>query len=151
MYIYDISNPSQPAFVSEFQHGTACDPVVVDGAFAYVTLRGGNGCGATESGLFVIDIADLTQPELLTSYPMEEPYGLGVKDNLLFVCDGSYGLKVFDKTNVPDLALLQHFEGMTTFDVIPLDQHLLMVGEEVLYQYAYSESSLDLISSFALN
>ena len=31
MYIYDITNPAVPTFVSEFQHGTACDPVVVDG------------------------------------------------------------------------------------------------------------------------
>ncbi|MBT8284020.1 MAG: hypothetical protein HKO75_01450, partial [Flavobacteriaceae bacterium] len=77
MYIYDISSPAQPSFVSEFQHGTACDPVVVDGDFAYVTLRGGNGCGATESGLFVIDIVDISNPALLKSYPMEEPYGLG--------------------------------------------------------------------------
>lgn len=40
MYIFDISNPAVPAFVSEFQHGTACDPVVVDGDYAFVTLRG---------------------------------------------------------------------------------------------------------------
>ncbi|MEX0290656.1 MAG: LVIVD repeat-containing protein, partial [Flavobacteriaceae bacterium] len=42
MYIYDISSPATPSFISEFQHGTACDPVVVDGDYAYVTLRGGN-------------------------------------------------------------------------------------------------------------
>src|SRR5690606_16325402 len=39
MYIYDITNPAMPTFVSEFQHGTACDPVVVDENYAYVTLR----------------------------------------------------------------------------------------------------------------
>jgi hypothetical protein len=151
MYIYDISNPSQPVYISEFQHGTACDPVVVDGDYAYVTLRGGNGCGATESGLFVIDITDLTNPVLLSTYPMDEPYGLGFKDNMLFVCDGSYGLKVYDKTNVPDLVAVQHFEDITTFDVIPLEQHLLMVGDEVLYQYTYTGTNLELISTFALN
>jgi hypothetical protein len=151
MYIYDISTPAQPSFVSEFQHGTACDPVVVDGDYAYVTLRGGNGCGATESGLFVIDIADLTQPALLTSYPMEEPFGLGVRGDRLFVCDGQFGLKVFDKSNTPDLVAVQHFENITTFDVIPLEQHLLMIGEEVLYQYSYEANNLELISSFSLN
>ena len=93
MYIYDISNPELPELVSEFQHGTACDPVVVDDTYAYVTLRGGNLCGATESGLYIIDIQDLTQPELKVIYPMDEPYGLGVKDELLFICDGASGLK----------------------------------------------------------
>ena len=58
MYIYDISSPETPSFISEFQHGTACDPVVVDGDYAFVTLRGGNNCGATESGLFIVDISD---------------------------------------------------------------------------------------------
>ncbi|NNK10638.1 MAG: hypothetical protein HKP08_04780, partial [Flavobacteriaceae bacterium] len=147
MYIYDISSPAQPNFVSEFQHGTACDPVVVDGNFAYVTLRGGNGCGATESGLFIIDIADISNPALLMSYPMDEPYGLGVKDEKLFVCDGSFGLKVYDKTNVPELTPLEHFEGMTTFDVIPMADQLLMIGDGILYQYAYTETSLELIST----
>ncbi len=42
MYIYDISAPDTPKYVSELQHVTSCDPVVVDDKYAYVTLRGGN-------------------------------------------------------------------------------------------------------------
>jgi hypothetical protein len=151
MYIYDITEPSSPSFISEFQHGTACDPVVVDGDFAYITLRGGNSCGATESGLFLVDISDISNPSLTATYPMEEPYGLGIMDNKLFVCDGSYGLKVYDTTNVPELLALQQFEDITTFDVIPLQDHLLMVGEGTLYQYRYSNMGLELISSMSLH
>ncbi|NND14956.1 MAG: hypothetical protein HKN89_01380 [Eudoraea sp.] len=150
MYIYDITEPAVPSFVSEFQHGTACDPVVVDGDYAYVTLRGGNACGALESGLFIVDISDITNPFLAESYPMEEPYGLGIKDEKLFVCDGSYGLKVYDKTNVEDLLPLQHFEDIITFDVIPMDTHLLMVGEDTLYQYEYLANEIQLLSSINL-
>jgi len=151
MYIYDISSPSSPTFVSEFQHGTACDPVVVDGDYAYVTLRGGNMCGATESGLFIVDISDIAAPTLAISYPMDGPYGLGVKDEKLFVCDGDSGLKVYDKTDIEDLVALNHFEDINTFDVIPLEDSLLMVGEEVLYQYEYLESSIELLSTLELN
>jgi hypothetical protein len=151
MYIYDISSPANPTFVSEFQHGTACDPVVVDGDYAFVTLRGGNNCGATESGLFIVDISNITNPSLTSSYPMEEPYGLGVKNEKLFVCDGSAGLKVYDKTNVEDLVELQHFEDIVTFDVIPLENNLLMVGDGVLYQYEYENTNIRLISSISLN
>ncbi|WP_233268640.1 LVIVD repeat-containing protein [Cellulophaga sp. L1A9] len=150
MYIYDISSPSTPQFVSEFQHGTACDPVVVDDKYAYVTLRGGNSCGATESGLFVIDIQDIKNPTLLKSYEMEEPYGLGLKDNLIFVCDGKAGLKVYDKTDVENLEALNHFENIITFDVIPLKNSLLMVGDDVLYQYQYEERSIALLSTLSL-
>lgn len=55
--IYDIKNPEIPEFISEFRHGTACDPVFVDGDYAYVTLKGGNFCGNTESGPYVVDIS----------------------------------------------------------------------------------------------
>ncbi|MEM8848075.1 MAG: hypothetical protein AAGD17_13325 [Bacteroidota bacterium] len=151
MYIYDISSPATPTFVSEFQHGTACDPVVVDGDYAYVTLRGGNGCGALESGLFIVDISDIEKPELTISYPMDEPYGLGIRDEKLFICDGSAGLKVYDKTDVEGLSLLNHFKDIVTFDVIPLENHLIMVGDEILYQYEYLEDRIRLISQIGLN
>lgn len=151
MYIYDISTPATPTFVSEFQHGTACDPVVVDGNYAYVTLRGGNSCGATESGLFIVDISDINNPALTVSYPMDGPYGLGVKDEKLFVCDGDSGLKVYDKSDVEDLIALNHFKDINTFDVIPLEENLLMVGENVLYQYEYLENDIRLLSTLQLN
>lgn len=151
MYIYDISSPATPTFVSEFQHGTACDPVVVDGDYAYVTLRGGNECGALESGLFIVDISEITEPKLATSYPMDEPYGLGIKDEKLFICDGSSGLKVYDKTDIEDLKTLNHFKDIVTFDVIPLESHLIMVGDEVLYQYEYLDNKIKLISQIGLN
>jgi len=150
MYIYGITDPAHPEFISEFQHGTACDPVVVDGSHAFVTLRGGNACGATESGLFVIDISNLTQPVLQASYPMDEPYGLGVRDNKLFVCDGQSGLKVFDKSEVEQLRPLNQFTDLTAYDVIPLQQCLLVVGDGNLYQYSYLEDDLKWISTFSL-
>lgn len=150
MYIYDITDPAIPQFISEFQHGTACDPVVVDDNYAYVTLRGGNGCGATESGLYIVDIRDIENPQLVKSYPLNGPYGLGLKDSQLFVCDGDSGLKVYDKTDVMDLKELSHFEDIITYDVIPLESHLLMVGDGVLYQYNYQEGGLDLMSTLAL-
>ncbi|SNY94457.1 LVIVD repeat-containing protein [Flagellimonas pacifica] len=151
MYIYDISSPSKPTFVSEFEHGTACDPVVVDGDYAYVTLRGGNECGALESGLFIVDISDIENPKLAIDYPMDEPYGLGIKGEKLFVCDGKSGLKVYDKTDIEDLKSLNHFKDIVTFDVIPLETHLIMVGDGVLYQYEYLDDKIKLISQIGLN
>ena len=151
MYIYDIESPAAPQFVSEFQHGTACDPVVVDDKYAYITLRAGNSCGALDSSLQIVDITDLKNPKLTKSYKMVNPYGLGIKDDLLFICDGSSGLKVYDKTDVENLKLINHFESINTFDVIPLESHLLMIGENVLYQYTYEGEGINLLSQFSLN
>ncbi|NHF61484.1 hypothetical protein FK220_019180 [Flavobacteriaceae bacterium TP-CH-4] len=151
MYIYDITSPETPSYVSEFVHGTACDPVVVDGNFAYVTLRGGNACGGIESGLYIIDVTNLADPKLRKFYGLKEPYGLGIKDEKLFICDGSAGLKVYDKSDVDNLRLLNHFENIITYDVIPLQNSLLMIGDNVLYQYEYLEDQIQLLSTFDLN
>jgi len=151
MYIYDISIPATPTYISEFVHGTACDPVVVDGDYAYVTLKGDNWCGNTESGLYIVNLKDLKNPELQKFYPLKGPNGLGFKDDKLFICDGSDGLKVYDKSNVDDLKLLNHFEDIVTYDVIPLQNSLLMIGDKVLYQYRYFEDNIRLLSTFDLH
>ncbi len=151
MYIYDITEPQKPTFISEFRHGTACDPVVVDGDYAYVTLKGGNFCGNADSGLYVVDVSDLANPELKVIYPMSGPNGLGIKGDRLFVCDGEAGLKVFDKSDAPNVTEIDHFEDIFAYDVIPLDGSLLMIGEQTLYQYDYVENNIELISTFELN
>lgn len=141
MYIYSLSTPSNPEYISEFRHASACDPVVVDGDYAYVTLRGGNLCGAIESQLDVIDISEMQEPQLVATYSMEEPYGLGIDGNVLFVCDGDAGLKVYDATDPLTIAdnQLAHYADINAFDVIPLGNVLLMIGIDGLYQYDYKD------------
>lgn len=150
MYIYSIENPEKPQFISEFRHGTACDPVVVDGDYAYVTLKGGNFCGNTESGLYIVDISDLKNPELKVIYPMYGPNGLGIKGDTLFVCDGSAGLKVYDKSNAPNISLVNTFEDILAYDVIPLSSSLLMIGEGALFQYEYVNNDIRLLCTLQL-
>lgn len=150
MYIYSLENPAHPKYVSELVHWTGCDPVVVNGNYAYLTIRGGNNCGDQESILEVIDVADKSAPALINSYKMDNPYGLGVKENTLFVCDGTSGLKVFDVSNPLDLKLLQTFSSLNAKDVIPLPNSLLMIGDNVLYQYVYVDGTINLISTYSL-
>lgn len=151
MYIYSLSNPAAPEYVSDFTHWEGCDPVVVDGDYAYLTLRGGNLCGQDESVLEVIDISDKTNPTLAARYVLENPYGLGIKDNMLFVCDGTAGLKLFDKTNPLNISIKKAYKNIQATDVIPLENNLIMIGGKTLYQYEYGDNELKLISSFSLN
>ena len=151
MYIYSIENPAAPSYVSRIDHVMGCDPVVVQGDWAYVTIRGGNDCGQNLSQLEVIDISNKNMPERVAVYEMAEPYGLGIKDDHLFVCDGSEGLKVFDASATPEISLIDHFENIETYDVIPLENVLLMVGGDILYQYRYTSEGIVLLSSFSLN
>ncbi|WP_029510550.1 LVIVD repeat-containing protein [Marinilabilia salmonicolor] len=140
MFVYSLQDPSSPQFISQFRHASACDPVVVEGDYAYVTLRGGNLCGAIESQLEVIDISVIEYPELLETYPMTEPYGLGIENEVLFLCDGKAGLKIY-YANDPyaiDENMIAHYKDIDAYDVIPLGEVLLVIGEDGLYQYDYS-------------
>jgi hypothetical protein len=141
MYIYSLTDPSNPQFISTFWHATGCDPVVVEDNLAYVTLRAGNLCGNNLSQLDVIDISDITTPKLLKEYSMEEPYGLGVDNHILFICDGEAGLKIYDASDplvIDDHKIVQ-YSGINAWDVIPLGEVLLMIGTDGLYQYDYSD------------
>ena len=72
----------------------------------------------------------MRDPQLRVIYPMEGPNGLGIKGDKLFVCDGDAGLKVFDKSAAPNITQVNHFENIITYDVIPLTNSLLMIGDE---------------------
>ena len=142
MFIYNIDNPHNPTFVSSYTHATACDPVVVDDNYAYVTLRSGNNCNNVIDQLEVINIQNLANPQLLATYPMHNPHGLGIDETTLFICDGSEGLKIYNASNVLNIAnnQLAHFNNIQAFDVIPYgNKKLLMIGENGLYQYDYSD------------
>lgn len=138
MYIFDNKNPIQPMFLSKFEHARACDPVVVDGDIAYVTLRDGTTCQGFNNQLDVVDVSTLTRPKLLKSYPMEHPHGLALKDKTLYLCEGEHGLKAFDVTNweTIDENQLTHQKGFATYDAIALPNDILLViGQDGFYQF----------------
>lgn len=141
MYILDVSSPESPATISNYQHMRSCDPVVADDNYAYVTLRSGTACQGFSNQLEVIDIRDLHDPKLLKTYPMTNPHGLGIDHNILFICDGDDGLKTFDATDINkiDQNLLAHYKDLNALDVIPFNNILMMVGEDGIFQFDYSD------------
>lgn len=140
MRIYDISVPNSPMYIADFWHVTGCDPVVVSGNYAYITLRGGNNCGNNLNLLVVVSIENIYKPVELKSYPMEGPYGLGIDDPTLFICDGDAGLKVYDVSDPLNINkyLLAQYPDIQAFDVIPINGLLIMIGDDGLYQYDYT-------------
>ncbi|RDC61626.1 hypothetical protein AHMF7616_00206 [Adhaeribacter pallidiroseus] len=142
MFIYGLSNPAVPAYLGGYSHLRACDPVVVEGNYAYVTLRANANsvCGGTANQLDVVDISNAAMPQVRKTYPMQNPHGLGIDKNALFICEGNYGLKVFNATN-PDAITdnqLNHLKDLHAFDVIPLGKNLLVIGEDGFRQYDYT-------------
>jgi hypothetical protein len=144
MFIFDNSDPSNPKQLSSFSHARACDPVVADDEYAYVTLRSVNNltrCGDAPSDvLSVVDIRDLSNPRLYKTFPMEHPYGLGIDGRNLFICEGDKGLKRYDKTSVWDIDknLKERLSDINAVDVIPFGNVLIVTGKDGIYQYDYS-------------
>jgi len=136
MHIVNALDEFNPYFMSGFSHATACDPVVVDGNTAYITVRGGSTCGAIQDQVNVIDITDIGNPTLLSTYLLSQPYGLGIRNNILYVCSATEGLEVFDASNTSGL-LLKNSYADNVKDVIPLESHLITVGSNKIIQYRY--------------
>lgn len=150
MIIYDITNAQTLIRKSTYSHMRSCDPVVVEDTLAYMTLRSGTNCGGNINCLDVVNIKNLSAPSLVRSYPMTNPYGLGKKGNLLFVCDGSAGLKVYNSTDAKNISsnLIYSYPNIKAFDAIPIGDILVLIGDDGLYQYNYSNiSNITLMSS----
>jgi hypothetical protein len=146
MFIYDLSSPSDPALQGQFSHVRSCDPVITDGQKAYVTLRSGNTCQGFTNQLEVLDVTTLSNPTLLKTYPMTNPHGLSKDDNLLFICDGSDGLKIYD-ASLASFKMVKSFSNFETYDVIALNGLAIVVAKDGLYQYDYrNQSDIKLLS-----
>lgn len=146
MHIVGLQDEFNPIYTSSFTHSTGCDPVVVEGNTAYITVRGGNSCGAIEDQVNVIDITDINTPIEHSTYFLSNPYGLGIKNHILYVCNDN-GINVFDAQN-PNEIMLQNTIETTSKDVIPLSSHLIAVGDNVIHQYNYTDNfGLELIST----
>jgi len=152
MFVFDISNPVQPVRMGTFTHMRACDPVVTDGNFAYVTLRAGNFCDGTTNELDVINVQNLPSTQLVSTYAMSNPYGLAKDGNVLFICDGKSGLKVYDASNVQDIRKISEVKGIETYDVIAENKKLILVSKDGLYQYDYTDAyNLHQLSRLTVN
>lgn len=140
MLIFSVANPNEPNQIGVINHAQACDPVVVKDNYAYVTIRSGNICGQNINQLDIIDISNLSNPVLMETFQMVNPHGLGIDNNLLFICDGSAGLKVFDATNPLTVGnhLLHQFDNITAIDIIPFNNVAIMISSDAITQYDYS-------------
>ena len=131
------STTVEPVSIGQFEHGRACDPVIADGDYAYVTLHAGTMCGGEQNELNVIDIKDMANSKLVKTYDLKKPTGLSKDGNLLFVCDGTE-VKVYNAANPASLVLIKQIKSNEPYDAIAANKKLLVVTADGLYQYDYS-------------
>ena len=139
MHIYDASTPSSPTRMAVYEHVQACDPVVVNEDFAFVTLRVGTACNGVNE-LHVIDIKNPYSPTLKKSYPMLHPHGLGLAGDFLYIAEGVHGLKSFNVSDVMsiDQNQLEFLTSQKSVDLIPGPKSLIVIGPDGVCQFDYS-------------
>ncbi|HEX7585587.1 MAG TPA: hypothetical protein VF373_12935, partial [Prolixibacteraceae bacterium] len=142
MIVQSLELPEKPSQIGTFSHMTSCDPVVIKGDLAFVTLKGGTTCrGGTVNQLDVVRMsAGYSKFELLKSYPMYGPQGLGIDGDLLFVCDGDAGLKIYNAADPLAINnnMIASFPLINAYDVIPMNNYLFMIGDKGFMLYDYS-------------
>ncbi|MGB0523306.1 MAG: LVIVD repeat-containing protein [Flammeovirgaceae bacterium] len=157
MYIFDITDRDNPVQLSLYQHILACDPVAVKGDYAYVTLRSTSACnfGNGQNLLDVVDISDLRNPRAVNSINMDTPYGLGIDGEHLFISKGLNGLDHFSIRIPTNPVITEQLTNIPhNVDVIAVSNQyysnlLIVTGEAGIYQYDYSNGTLQLISQLS--
>lgn len=141
LIVQSLEVPERPSAAGTYSHMTSCDPVVIKGDLAFVTLKGGTTCrGGTLNQLDVIRMSDnYSKFNLLKSYPMYGPNGLGIDGDLLFICDGYAGLKIYNAAD--PLTITDHpiasFPSIHAYDIIPMSNYLFLIGEDGFLLYDY--------------
>ncbi|MEM9339432.1 MAG: hypothetical protein AAGA66_11935 [Bacteroidota bacterium] len=151
MLIYNIDSRSNPTFLSSVFHQTACDPVIAKDDIAYVTIRTGLVCNTNRidlNRLIVVDIEDVEAPVELTSLSMQNPRGLTISGNNLYVCEGKFGLKQFDISDKTNPMIEKSYANIPSNDVIALGSTLIVTSDEGISQFTIRNDELELLSSF---
>ncbi|MDD4992279.1 MAG: hypothetical protein PHR83_08610 [Paludibacter sp.] len=142
MLIYSVKDPLKPVYASSVQHVFGCDPVVVDNDLAYVTVHSeANRCGQSANELMIVNVSDVYKPKPLATYTMTSPKGLGIDAGKLFICDD--GLKIYNIGDPQTIMAneIAHFKDMNGFDVIAHNNIVMMIADDGIYQYDYSNTS----------
>lgn len=143
-----------------------CDPVVADDQFAYVTLSTFEGGGWGFPALFffpfpicqrpqpvnelrIYDISSLTAPIRVSTTDLSNPKGLAIDGDILYVCDLSTGVHVYDVKDRSQPVLIDMMTDQTAFDVVAKDDLLYVTGPNSIAQYDISDpSNISLISIY---
>ena len=149
VFIYDLTDPANPTPMGTFTHGTACDPVIADDKYAYVTLHAGTSCGGTANEMDILNVEYLFSPARVKVVPMTSPRGLTKDGNLLFVCDPP-GVKIFDASNPESPQLQNTLSVGNAYDVVAMNKHIVVMSDKGVYQFDYSRPGVPLLSVLSL-
>ncbi|MFW6370627.1 MAG: LVIVD repeat-containing protein [Bacteroidota bacterium] len=151
MYIFSLENPGNPVEMSYTDHFWSYDPVVVQGNYAYVTLRNDDFSWRDANQLQIYEVTNSYNPELVAEYDMDGPGGLAIDDEKLFICDKN-ALKVYSLSNHIELDIENPVATfpIKAIDVIPNDSLLHVIAEDGFYNYSFENNEMELLGKISI-
>ena len=106
--------------INTITHLQAYDPVVAKGNYAYFTTRNGVESLNTSADLVgIIDISAIDNAQVVFRYEeLDEPHGLALHGDHLYVCDKAEGLTKFKIEGLPSESGAQEDSDQSATDVI---------------------------------
>jgi hypothetical protein len=138
-------------------HFTSRDPVVAANNIMYVTIRPEDGQErfVDDSGvltnrgsnrLIVFDITDIDNPIELIQKPIDNPTGLSIAGNRLYVCF-SEGLRIYDVTDPAAPQVISNYADFPCNDVITTGSELLATGDAGIQLLDSQQDIITLLAS----
>ncbi|MFY0605588.1 MAG: hypothetical protein JXR10_02665 [Cyclobacteriaceae bacterium] len=147
VYIYNLINPANPSFITRYVHQLACDPVIAQGSFAYLTLRDGTDCRGTGTNqLITLDISDINSIVAVDTINMLRPRGLTIFEGDLYVSEGAFGTKKFDISTPYRPHQDTLYDHIPSNDLIGLSDVLIVTENRGVSQFNSINDTLTLLS-----
>jgi hypothetical protein len=72
---------------------------------------------------------------------MDNPHGLGLSGDYLYLAEGDQGLKSFNVSDVMEITnnQLEHLKNLVSIDIIPGPKSLIVIGPDGVCQFDYSD------------
>ncbi len=162
MYVYSLQDPTRPEYTSAVSHFSAKDPVVTESDRAYVTIRTKDEAASQaerqrffsrRNQLYIYDIKNIDTPVTIAVKNMNYPFGLGVKNRFVYICDGSVGLKVLDTNNINAIIEIETISDEICRDVIVKENRVITTGILGISQYEIDKETnkLKLLSRISIS
>ena len=156
LYIYDVTDLSQPQLISSLNTGPGLSAIQVVGEIAYVANT------SVSSQLQIIDLSTFEAPQLVSSLAMPNPGADGIQGHSLYSIDdkvylgtlknSSSEFYVIETSNLTGPAVLGSFEINTQVNAIVVDQGKAYLATPNQLQLRVldvsSPSSISLVSAF---
>ena len=115
MHIVNLANPASPALIGSYNSPADGHDIVADGTYAYLA--------AGAAGLHIVKISSPASPAFVGNYtvPNQNYVGVRVQGDIAYICDRSFGLRVFSIRDRENPVLIDSFKVTGTSEALAIN------------------------------